>query len=480
MFAHSDLGNWPNDSVFVNQPESILFGGPFVNAGTDQVINLPENQVTLTGSATDDGTISTYSWTQQSGPNTAVLSGASSAVLSGAGLVQGSYVFRLTVMDDENNTAYDEVTVEVVHISIIGFEADGGFANGELDGQVGWNAEDGWIVNTNDGGSAVTTANNSLAVLNLPIRLAPGETFAYSMDFEFSGTYAVPTGFVYTVLSGLKADASSGSVSTGGHEPDVNVQLQTDGKYRLLNNYAIPSGAGSVSSGDPDGGDRMQLDYELTMGSTAADTFYTVRLQNLTDGTDTGTGTVSGYRVSGVDYAGIGTDVYNALAGSGAYLFFQRINPAANNSGLNAFQVNSVTVNLPVADAFSNFEAQYGLTGGMEGDDDGDGQENFLEFALGSNPTNPADTGLFYLDFTADGNGHLFVPQLKGSERFGMQYMVEVCTDITEDVWVPLLADGMFTNDLPEKPEHDLIQYRFRAGSDSPEQRYLRIVVEQL
>jgi beta-glucanase (GH16 family) len=87
---------------------------PTANAGADKSVNLPTSTVTINGSGTDsDGTISSYAWTRQSGPNTPTLSGATTANLTASGLVAGTYVFRLTVTDNGGLTAFDEVNVVV-------------------------------------------------------------------------------------------------------------------------------------------------------------------------------------------------------------------------------------------------------------------------------------------------------------------------------------------------------------------------------
>lgn len=87
---------------------------PVVNAGPDRTVTLPASTVTITGSASDtDGTISGYAWTRVSGPNTPTFSGASTATLTASGLVQGTYIFRLTATDNNSATASDEVTVTV-------------------------------------------------------------------------------------------------------------------------------------------------------------------------------------------------------------------------------------------------------------------------------------------------------------------------------------------------------------------------------
>ena len=86
---------------------------PSANAGADQVITLPTDNVTLVGSASDiDGTITTYTWTKTSGGAATIVSPSSSTTVVDD-LVEGSYVFRLTVTDNGGATNFDEVNVTV-------------------------------------------------------------------------------------------------------------------------------------------------------------------------------------------------------------------------------------------------------------------------------------------------------------------------------------------------------------------------------
>jgi dienelactone hydrolase len=86
---------------------------PAANAGPDKSITLPTNSVTLIGSGSDsDGTISSYSWSKVSG-GTASLSGTSTANLTASNLLEGEYVFRLTVKDNRGGTKTDDAKVIV-------------------------------------------------------------------------------------------------------------------------------------------------------------------------------------------------------------------------------------------------------------------------------------------------------------------------------------------------------------------------------
>ena len=90
-------------------------GAPLANAGADQVITLPINSVTLSGSGSEtNGTIVSYTWTQVSGPSTAAIATDAQATTAVSGLVQaGVYTFKLTVKDNSGVTANDEVEVTV-------------------------------------------------------------------------------------------------------------------------------------------------------------------------------------------------------------------------------------------------------------------------------------------------------------------------------------------------------------------------------
>lgn len=88
---------------------------PTANSGSNQTITLPTSSVTLTGSGTagTGHTISSYGWTKISGPSTFTITSPSSSTTTVTGLVQGAYVFRLTVTNDASATATSDVTITV-------------------------------------------------------------------------------------------------------------------------------------------------------------------------------------------------------------------------------------------------------------------------------------------------------------------------------------------------------------------------------
>ena len=92
---------------------------PVARAGQDVVINLPVNKVVVDGggSSDTDGFIANYKWSRVSGPSQFTIVRSDNAVTEINGLVQGVYVFRLTVTDDKGLTNTDDISVTVLPAS---------------------------------------------------------------------------------------------------------------------------------------------------------------------------------------------------------------------------------------------------------------------------------------------------------------------------------------------------------------------------
>ncbi|HZS44651.1 MAG TPA: DUF6531 domain-containing protein, partial [Blastocatellia bacterium] len=89
---------------------------PVVNAGADQTITLPNNQVFLSGSATDDGlptgSTLTENWTLVSGPAAVIFGNAHNAATTATFSVDGVYVLQLSASDGQlSSSATTTVTV---------------------------------------------------------------------------------------------------------------------------------------------------------------------------------------------------------------------------------------------------------------------------------------------------------------------------------------------------------------------------------
>jgi ribosomal protein L14 len=89
---------------------------PVADGGDDQVLRLPVNYTLLDGraSADADGRIVSYRWAYVSGPANFILTDPAAALTPLSGLVQGVYVFRLTVTDDSSATHTDDVRITVL------------------------------------------------------------------------------------------------------------------------------------------------------------------------------------------------------------------------------------------------------------------------------------------------------------------------------------------------------------------------------
>ncbi len=104
--------------IFVNAANQ----PPEANAGNDVTIQLPTNNLTINGAGTDaDGIISTYTWTQISGPNDISFTQDSFGELQLFDLKEGTFVFELTVTDNGNLSSSDRVTV-IVSPSLLALE----------------------------------------------------------------------------------------------------------------------------------------------------------------------------------------------------------------------------------------------------------------------------------------------------------------------------------------------------------------------
>ena len=226
---------------------------------------------------------------------------------------------------------------------VIDFTTSNGFSIGSLNGQQNWLAESSWTVDPSGSGTATTTTANEIPVLDNPITLTSGQSYSFSVNFQFQGTLTQPTAgqFTYAILTGLTGINTATERGLNTEAADVNIQIiGNNNNYRLLNAFGTILGTSVINGATPlNEGDVLQLDYTLTLGADATSTIYTVRLQNLTDSTDTGTGTVTG----------IDPSLYTALTGTGAYYFFEADGFAGDPAFVREFGIREVSRRDPVA-----------------------------------------------------------------------------------------------------------------------------------
>lgn len=92
---------------------------PTANAGADQA-SKPRLVVSLTGVAQDpDGVIASTAWTQVSGPATTIMNAtsANASIIVPSVVADATLVFRLTVADNDNAIASDDVSVGVTNLA---------------------------------------------------------------------------------------------------------------------------------------------------------------------------------------------------------------------------------------------------------------------------------------------------------------------------------------------------------------------------
>lgn len=87
---------------------------PIANAGPDQVISLPKNNVLLNGSSVDpDGNITSYDWIKISGPSLFNIAKVTSVLTQVSDLGEGIYLFEITINDGCGLFSKDTVQITV-------------------------------------------------------------------------------------------------------------------------------------------------------------------------------------------------------------------------------------------------------------------------------------------------------------------------------------------------------------------------------
>ena len=229
----------------INAIEIISTGGssqpPTANAGLDQTITLPTNSLVLNGTGNDpDGGAVSFMWDQQSGPSTATLTDENTANLTASDLVEGTYVFRLTVTDDENDTAFDDVDVTVSDPAATAIRINAGGPQVNFGGEI-WSADQGFS-------SSLTFTNNTAIAGTTNDQLYQTERYANPSLGNFTYEIPVPNGDYDVNLHFAEIWIGAPGGGSGGVGSRIfNVDLEA-GQSSLTNYDIIATAGGSVTA----------------------------------------------------------------------------------------------------------------------------------------------------------------------------------------------------------------------------------------
>lgn len=111
---NSNLTDTDEVVLTVSGTSSGTGSAPTVSAGVDKTINLPSSSASFYASANDsDGSIVSYQWTKVSGPSASLVNATTKTLSVKNATTAGTYVFRVTVKDNNNNTKTDDVALIV-------------------------------------------------------------------------------------------------------------------------------------------------------------------------------------------------------------------------------------------------------------------------------------------------------------------------------------------------------------------------------
>ena len=102
-------------TVKVNAALPVPNVAPYAEAGSNKVITLPNDEVTLdaSNSSDPDGTIQSYHWSYVSGPGSYSITSPALVSTKVTGLQAGTYSFRIEVKDNDGDIDADTVKVDV-------------------------------------------------------------------------------------------------------------------------------------------------------------------------------------------------------------------------------------------------------------------------------------------------------------------------------------------------------------------------------
>ena len=242
-----------SDIVMVTvDPAPVVIGPLSADAGANQTITLPVNNVTLSGSGSEsNGTIASYAWTQLSGPATASMYSASTAQTGVGGMdVAGVYTFQLKVTDAKGSTATATMTVTVkVHIPPVANAGPNqtttvtsglrlnGTGSYDVDGTI---VSYSWVQLSGAGGVTITNENSATPTID---GLQPG-VYVFQLTVTDDAGASASATVTITITS-----TSSNTDTTTTAQPPVAMAGADTTVYYPNGDTAILNGSASYAPG---------------------------------------------------------------------------------------------------------------------------------------------------------------------------------------------------------------------------------------
>ncbi len=203
---------------------------PVANAGADKIIQLPENKIFADGRSSFDatGSIVAYQWNYVSGPTGSIIRTATRDTTSIEFIHTGTYIFRLTVKDNGNLSASDDIQVtvnattpsqKIIKVNL--FNGSVAFSNAQWNNWLPSNNVNSFNFKYEDGSQSTVKANLSVSTITdngsgyaSTATICPPEVLRFNSQHNSKRTLAI-NGLIPVRAYNFQLYASKGSAGSG-------------------------------------------------------------------------------------------------------------------------------------------------------------------------------------------------------------------------------------------------------------------------
>lgn len=231
--ANSDLTNMLVITLTENPvPPPTIPPAPVMTAGTAQSIQLPVNSATLNGTMSSQDPNTAAVWTQVSGPSAATIVTPTSVQTNVTGLVQGTYVFKITGSDSYGQSGSAQTQVVVNPAAVV----TTGLVNILVDPSM---PDTTYQITQITLYNMINTQAAPITLLTIPLTNASGVT----LTTPLKGTYRMVVAIAGAVADGMSLSAQWGG---GTSSPSsVSFNLPIAGNYSI-DNVVVDAGSNGV------------------------------------------------------------------------------------------------------------------------------------------------------------------------------------------------------------------------------------------